>query len=156
MTESSLASGDQVDSPFDDEVFRALRARQREIMTVLPGDVSSPLMPSIRGGTPDGDPIAIERALRERLEQLIDQNPDLESYLARCRRTHLAELRRSVIERSYRELAGDAPAGMDEELDVAIADIDGTTASPSYEENALLIRFVPLLAYADHYSTYSA
>ncbi len=151
-SEADSGPGDSTTSPFDDDTLRELRSRQRTVLAFIPDDVSSPFMPSTRGRPSEQDPLAVERALRERIEALISENPDLNSYLNRCRKNYFAELRQSVIERSYRELAGDAPAGMDEELDVVTGDIDQSVRTPTYEESSLLARLLPLMGYADYYA----
>ena len=137
------------DRPFDDHVLRSLRLRQRELLEVLVENVRDPLMPYLElGSAPEAD-VTCERALRERIEQVIAENALLQDYLGRSRRSRFAELRRRVIEGHYLELAGDAPAGMDEELSFAASQIDVTVAQPTYEEISLLARIVPLAVWAD-------
>ncbi|HUZ10322.1 MAG TPA: hypothetical protein VMU76_09160 [Acidimicrobiales bacterium] len=150
-TEARSGSDRDLFRQFSDDALLSMRARQRELMEVLAEDVRDPLMPYVEGTPPLSTPVACERALRERVERVIEEHGELRTYLERSRRSRFAELRRTVIEGHYSELAGDAPAGMDEELSFAVSEIDDTVAQPTYEEIALLARIVPLMAWADYF-----
>jgi hypothetical protein len=147
---STPSGGHRPPRPFDDEVLRSLRARQRDLMDVLADDVREPLMPFVEGEPPALASAALERSLRERVEEIVGGTEELRDFLQRSRRTRFAELRRDIIEARYLELAGDAPAGMDAELAAAVSEIDPAATHPTAEEVMLLARIVPLIAWPDH------
>ena len=149
-TDRYTTESGQPDTEPDQQDLAVRRARQRQLLAVLDDDVREPLLPFVEGRPAAGGAGLQERALRERVERIIEENPTLSGFLARSRRTRFARIRRDVIESRYLELAGDAPAGMDEELASAVAEIDPEVGQPSVEEGALLARIVPLMAWADH------
>lgn len=138
--------------PFVDAKLLELRRSQREVLLSLPDDVREPLLPSIESalGPPPDDCPLVERALRERVVAVIESIPDLESYLERARRHRFATAIIATIDERYRELAGDAPAAMDEERGEAELRADPSVVTPTYEEQMALARIVPFVAWADH------
>ncbi|MGE0306569.1 MAG: hypothetical protein AB7Q27_12485, partial [Acidimicrobiia bacterium] len=100
---------------FVDADLLDLRRRHAEILAVIPPDVRDPSLPCIDPGLNShvADPGLLERALRERAEALIASESLLATYLERSRRSAFATAIAATIVTRYRELAGDAPAGME-------------------------------------------
>jgi len=137
---------------FVDEALLDLRRRHGEILAVIPPDVRDPSLPCVDPGLDShvADARLLERALRERAEALIASEALLSTYLDRARRHAFASAIASTIVTRYRELAGDAPAGMDMELKEAEGLLDATVTLPDYAESMVIARLLPLIAWADH------
>ena len=139
------------EAPFADYALSEMRRTQSELLLILPDDVRETLLPDIDDQItpPAGEYIIVERALRERVEDLIGAHPHLAEYLERARRHRFATAIVETVEARYRELAGDTPMAMDLELEEAKTRSDPTVAYPSYEEQTAVARIVPMIAWAD-------
>jgi len=138
-------------TPFVDLEMSDLRRRQAELLMILPEDVRESLLPAIESelGPPPDRCALVERALRERVESVIAGNELLRAYLDRVRRHCFASAVIATIDERYRELAGDAPPAMDDQLSEAKGELDPSVTYPAYEEQMAVARIVPLIGWAD-------
>ena len=134
----------------------AQRFQQRLLFSILPESMREPLLPDINRSRPTPPPAecaVIERALRNRADELLAQEADLAAYVDRCRRHRYAGIISRLVSDRYIELAADAPEAMSLEQSLAKKALDPEVETPSYETGMLLARLVPLLGWADFFES---